>query len=67
MTMKNKFDYESLNAKVVKWSEKALKICKERLEEDRPEKAEALLLAGRLRILQDDSEQQKHSTHDSII
>ncbi|XP_044177098.1 uncharacterized protein LOC122959689 [Acropora millepora] len=36
-----------LNAKVVKWSEKALKICKERLEEDHPEKAEALLLAGR--------------------
>ena len=36
-----------LNAKVVKWSERALKICKERLEEDHPEKAEALLLAGR--------------------
>ena len=36
-----------LNAKVVKWSEKALKICKERLEEDHPERAEALLLAGR--------------------
>ena len=36
-----------LNAKVFKWSQRALKICKERLEEDHPEKAEALLLAGR--------------------
>lgn len=36
-----------LNAKVLKWSQRALIICKERLEEDHPEKAEALLLAGR--------------------
>jgi len=36
-----------LNAQVLKWSQRALKICKERLVEDHPEKAEALLLAGR--------------------
>ena len=36
-----------LNVEVLVWSQKALKICKDRLEEDHPEKAEAILLAGR--------------------
>ena len=36
-----------LNDKVLEWSQRALTIGKERLEEDNPEKAEAILLAGR--------------------
>ena len=36
-----------LNDKVLEWSQRALTIGKERLEEDHPEKAEAILLAGR--------------------